>query len=77
MDTSDKLCCCCFKVAHVDMGDAGLPEFVYTMHIDIYIHTNMYQFVVDYMDVSQNYIRGVPSRLNCLEMMDLEFTAPL
>ena len=37
---------------------AGLPGFVYILYykyIDIYIHTNMYQFVVDYMDVSQNY----------------------
>lgn len=35
---------------------AGLPGFVYILYykyIDIYIHTNMYQFVVDYMDVSQ------------------------
>lgn len=46
MDTSDKLCFCCFKVAHVDIGDAGLPEFVYIyiyilyyMYIDIYIAT--------------------------------------
>lgn len=60
VDTSDKLCFCCFKVAHVDIGDAGLPEFVYIyiytiLYVYRYLHSNMYQFVVDYMDVSQNY----------------------